>query len=70
MRFNWRVVKQVHSNAIVFGGTDRTLGIGAGQMSRVDSARIAVWKAGQAGLDLKGSVVASDAMSRLRTASR
>ena len=62
MRFNWRVVKQVHSNAIVFGGTDRTLGIGAGQMSRVDSARIAVWKAGQAGLDLKGSVVASDAM--------
>nr|WP_031930842.1 hypothetical protein [Akkermansia muciniphila] len=40
MRFNWRVVKQVHSNAIVFGGTDRTLGIGAGQMSRVDSARI------------------------------
>ena len=62
MRFNWRVVKQVHSNAIVFCGTDRTLGIGAGQMSRVDSARIAVWKAGQAGLDLKGSVVASDAM--------
>ena len=52
----------MHSNAIVFGGTDRTLGIGAGQMSRVDSARIAVWKAGQAGLDLKGSVVASDAM--------
>lgn len=62
LRFNWRVVKQVHSNAIVFGSTDRTLGIGAGQMSRVDSVRIAIWKAGQAGLDLKGSVIASDAM--------
>lgn len=62
MRFAWRVVKQVHSNAIVFGGADRTLGIGAGQMSRVDSVQLAVWKARQAGLDLKGSVVASDAM--------
>lgn len=62
MSFNWRVVKQVHSNAIVFGSTDRTLGIGAGQMSRVDSVRIAIWKAKQAGLDLKGSVIASDAM--------
>jgi phosphoribosylaminoimidazolecarboxamide formyltransferase/IMP cyclohydrolase len=62
MRFSWRVVKQVHSNAIVFGSKDRTLGIGAGQMSRVDSVRLAVWKAGQAGLDLKGSVIASDAM--------
>lgn len=62
MRFNWRVVKQVHSNAIVFGADDRTLGIGAGQMSRVDSVRIAIWKAKQAGLDLKGSVIASDAM--------
>ncbi|MEG2810007.1 MAG: bifunctional phosphoribosylaminoimidazolecarboxamide formyltransferase/IMP cyclohydrolase, partial [Akkermansia sp.] len=62
MRFNWRVVKQVHSNAIVLGGKDRTLGVGAGQMSRVDSVRLAVWKAQQAGLDLKGSVVASDAM--------
>ena len=62
MRFSRRVVKQVHSNAIVFGSKDRTLGIGAGQMSRVDSVRLAVWKAGQAGLDLKGSVIASDAM--------
>ncbi len=62
MRFTWKVVKQVHSNAIVFGTADRTLGIGAGQMSRVDSVRIAVWKAGQAGLSLKGSVIASDAM--------
>lgn len=62
MRFAWRVVKHVKSNAIVFATSDRTLGIGAGQMSRVDSARIAVWKAGEAGLSLKGSVVASDAM--------
>ncbi|MFV2070852.1 MAG: hypothetical protein ACC645_28125, partial [Pirellulales bacterium] len=49
-------------NAIVFTGKDRTLGVGAGQMSRVDSCRLAVWKAEQAGLSLKGSVVASDAM--------
>jgi phosphoribosylaminoimidazolecarboxamide formyltransferase/IMP cyclohydrolase len=62
MRFAWRVVKHVKSNAIVYGRADRTLGIGAGQMSRVDSSRIAVWKAKEAGLDLTGSVVASDAM--------
>jgi phosphoribosylaminoimidazolecarboxamide formyltransferase/IMP cyclohydrolase len=62
MRFAWRVAKHVKSNAIVFGKEDRTLGIGAGQMSRVDSCRIAVWKAEQAGLSLDGSVVASDAM--------
>ena len=62
MRFAWRVVKHVKSNAIVFASHDRTLGIGAGQMSRVDSARIAVWKAKEAGLSLDGSVVASDAM--------
>jgi len=62
MRFAWRVVKHVKSNAIVFGAADRTLGIGAGQMSRVDSARIAVWKAKEAGLSLEGSVIASDAL--------
>ncbi len=61
MRFGWRVVKHVKSNAIVYAGSDRTLGIGAGQMSRVDSSRIAVWKAGEAKLALKGSVVCSDA---------
>ena len=61
MEFGWKVVKHVKSNAIVFAGKDRTLGIGAGQMSRVDSSRIAVWKAGEAGLSLKGSVVCSDA---------
>jgi phosphoribosylaminoimidazolecarboxamide formyltransferase / IMP cyclohydrolase len=62
MRFAWRVCKHVKSNAIVFSSSDRTLGIGAGQMSRVDSCRIAVWKAGEAGLSLKGCAVASDAM--------
>ena len=61
MDFGWKVVKHVKSNAIVFAGPDRTLGIGAGQMSRVDSVRIAVWKAGEAGLPLEGSAVASDA---------
>jgi phosphoribosylaminoimidazolecarboxamide formyltransferase / IMP cyclohydrolase len=61
MLFGWRVVKHVKSNAIVYVGTGRTLGIGAGQMSRVDSSRIAVWKAGEAGLSLKGSIVCSDA---------
>jgi phosphoribosylaminoimidazolecarboxamide formyltransferase/IMP cyclohydrolase len=62
MRFAWRVVKHVKSNAIVYGKADRTLGIGAGQMSRIDSSRIAVNKAGEAGLSLEGSVIASDAM--------
>jgi phosphoribosylaminoimidazolecarboxamide formyltransferase/IMP cyclohydrolase len=61
MSFGWRVVKHVKSNAIVYVGAQRTLGIGAGQMSRVDASRIAVWKAGEAGLSLQGSVVCSDA---------
>ncbi len=61
MLFGWRVVKHVKSNAIVYAAADRTLGIGAGQMSRVDASRIAVWKAGEARLSLKGGVVCSDA---------
>ena len=61
MLFGWRVVKHVKSNAIVYAAADRTLGIGAGQMSRVDSSRIAIWKAEEAGLSLKGSAIASDA---------
>jgi len=61
MLFGWRVVKHVKSNAIVYAAPGRTLGIGAGQMSRVDSSRIAVWKAGEAGLSLQGSAVCSDA---------
>ena len=61
MLFGWRVVKHVKSNAIVYAGPDRTLGIGAGQMSRIDASRIAIWKAEESGLSLKGSAVASDA---------
>jgi len=61
MLFGWRVVKHLKSNAILYVGEGRTLGTGAGQMSRVDSSRIAVWKAGEAKLSLKGSVVCSDA---------
>jgi phosphoribosylaminoimidazolecarboxamide formyltransferase/IMP cyclohydrolase len=61
MLFGWRVVKHVKSNAIVYVAAHRTLGVGAGQMSRVDASRIAVWKAGEAKLSLKGSVICSDA---------
>ena len=61
MLFGWRIVKHIKSNAILYCGADRTLGTGAGQMSRVDSSRIAVWKAGEAKLPLAGSVVCSDA---------
>ena len=64
--FAWRVAKFVKSNAIVYCAQGRTLGIGAGQMSRVDSARIAAMKAKQAGLSLAGSVVASDAFFPFR----
>lgn len=64
--FAWRVAKFVKSNAIVFCRGGRTLGVGAGQMSRVDSARIASMKAGHAGLALAGSVVASDAFFPFR----
>ncbi|MEA3209345.1 MAG: phosphoribosylaminoimidazolecarboxamide formyltransferase / cyclohydrolase [Chthoniobacter sp.] len=61
MLFAWRVVKHVKSNAIVYASGSRTLGIGAGQMSRIDASRIAIWKAADAGLSLKGSAVGSDA---------
>jgi phosphoribosylaminoimidazolecarboxamide formyltransferase/IMP cyclohydrolase len=62
MIFGWKVCKHVKSNAIVYVRGEQTLGVGAGQMARVDSSRIAVWKAGEAKLDLKGSVVASEAL--------
>ncbi|TAG33645.1 MAG: bifunctional phosphoribosylaminoimidazolecarboxamide formyltransferase/IMP cyclohydrolase PurH [Verrucomicrobia bacterium] len=62
MLFGWRVCKHVKSNAIVYCRGEQTLGVGAGQMARVDSSRIAVWKAGEAGLDLRGSVVVSEAL--------
>jgi phosphoribosylaminoimidazolecarboxamide formyltransferase/IMP cyclohydrolase len=58
MRFAWKVAKHVKSNAIVFARNGRTVGVGAGQMSRVDSVKLAVMKAQE---PLQGSVVASDA---------
>lgn len=66
MLFAWRVAKYVKSNAIVFCGNGMTLGVGAGQMSRVDSTKIAAIKAQNAGLSLKNSVVASDAFFPFR----
>jgi len=61
MMFTWKVAKHVKSNAIIYGAKDRTLAVGAGQMSRVDSSKIAVWKSKESNLSLAGSVVASDA---------
>jgi phosphoribosylaminoimidazolecarboxamide formyltransferase/IMP cyclohydrolase len=61
MIFGWRIAKHVKSNAIVFAASDRTLGVGAGQMSRLDSCRLAVEKARESGLSLAGSAVCSDA---------
>lgn len=66
MLFAWRIAKYVKSNAIVFCKNNRTLGIGAGQMSRVDSTKIASIKAQNANLDLTNSVVASDAFFPFR----
>ncbi|HCV41848.1 MAG TPA: bifunctional phosphoribosylaminoimidazolecarboxamide formyltransferase/inosine monophosphate cyclohydrolase [Bacteroidetes bacterium] len=59
--YAWRVAKHVKSNAIVYARPDRTIGVGAGQMSRVDSARVAAQKAVEAGLVVKDTAVASDA---------
>jgi phosphoribosylaminoimidazolecarboxamide formyltransferase/IMP cyclohydrolase len=64
--FAWKVAKYVKSNAIVFCANGMTLGVGAGQMSRLDSARIAGIKAEHAGLSLKGTAVASDAFFPFR----
>ncbi|HSH98811.1 MAG: bifunctional phosphoribosylaminoimidazolecarboxamide formyltransferase/IMP cyclohydrolase [Methylophilaceae bacterium] len=64
--FAWRVAKYVKSNAIVFCGDGMTLGVGAGQMSRVDSTKIAAIKAQNAGLSLKNASVASDAFFPFR----
>ena len=64
--FAWRVAKFVKSNAIVYGKANMTIGVGAGQMSRVNSARIAAIKAEHAGLEVKGAVMASDAFFPFR----
>ncbi len=66
MLFAWKVARMAKSNAIVYAAEGRTLGVGAGQMSRVDSARIARWKATDAKLDLTGAVMASDAFFPFR----
>jgi phosphoribosylaminoimidazolecarboxamide formyltransferase / IMP cyclohydrolase len=66
MLFAWNVAKYVKSNAIVFCGDGMTLGVGAGQMSRIDSTKIAIIKAQNAGLSLQSSVVASDAFFPFR----
>jgi phosphoribosylaminoimidazolecarboxamide formyltransferase/IMP cyclohydrolase len=66
MLFAWKMVRMVKSNAIVYARDGRTLGIGAGQMSRVDSSRIAAWKASEANLPLAGAVMASDAFFPFR----
>ncbi len=64
--FAWKVCKHVKSNAIILARGERTIGIGAGQMSRIDSTRIAVMKAADAGLETKGGVLASDAFFPFR----
>ncbi len=61
LKFAWKIAKHTKSNAIVYAKNKTTLGVGAGQMSRIDSAKIAVMKAKEHGLDLTGSVAASDA---------
>jgi phosphoribosylaminoimidazolecarboxamide formyltransferase/IMP cyclohydrolase len=66
LRFGWRVAKHAKSNAIVLATADQVVGVGAGQMNRVDSARIAVMRARELGLETKGSVCASDAFFPFR----
>jgi phosphoribosylaminoimidazolecarboxamide formyltransferase/IMP cyclohydrolase len=64
--FAWRVARFVKSNAIVFARDRMTIGVGAGQMSRVISSRIAAWKAAEEKLEVKGAVMASDAFFPFR----
>ena len=66
MMFAWKVARMVKSNAIVYVSGGRTVGVGAGQMSRVDSARIGRWKAEDAGLPIDGAVMAAEAFFPLR----
>ncbi|NTU52704.1 MAG: bifunctional phosphoribosylaminoimidazolecarboxamide formyltransferase/IMP cyclohydrolase [Chlorobiaceae bacterium] len=61
LMFAWKICRHIKSNTILYVKNRQTFGVGAGQMSRVDSSKIARWKASEVGLDLKGSVVASDA---------
>ena len=66
LQFAWKVSKFVKSNAIIYAANNMTIGVGAGQMSRINSARIAGIKAEHAGLEVKGSVMASDAFFPFR----
>jgi phosphoribosylaminoimidazolecarboxamide formyltransferase/IMP cyclohydrolase len=66
MLFAWQVAKFVKSNAIIYARNKMTIGVGAGQMSRINSARIAAIKAGHAELEVTGSVMASDAFFPFR----
>lgn len=66
MLFAWKVAKMVKSNAIIYARNNQTIGVGAGQMSRINSARIAGIKAEHAGLEVKGAVMASDAFFPFR----
>lgn len=61
LQLGWKLVRNVKSNAIVFANSEQLLGVGAGQMSRIDSVKIAVRKVLEAGLNLKGAIMASDA---------
>jgi len=66
MMFAWKVAKMVKSNAIIYAKDHQTIGVGAGQMSRINSARIAGIKAEHAGLEVAGAVMASDAFFPFR----
>ncbi len=66
LRFAWKICRHVKSNAIVLAANNMTVGVGAGQMSRIDSTRIALMKAAEAGLEVRGSVLASDAFFPFR----
>lgn len=66
LKFAWRIVKYVKSNAVIYTTADQLIGVGAGQMSRVDSSKLAIIKAANAGLSTKGTVVASDAFFPFR----
>ena len=68
LRFAWKVAKHTKSNAIVLAGRDQVVGVGAGQMNRLDSARLAVMRAGEVGLATRGTVCASDAFFPFRDA--
>jgi len=61
LQLGWKIVRNVKSNAIVFANSDQLLGVGAGQMSRIDSVKIALQKVSEAGLNLQGAIMASDA---------